>query len=149
MDRRKHKRIPLAVPLRVRVDDFDRFAQQHSRDLSAGGLFLQTDRPFPIGTKVDVQFYFRREKKKIPVKGVVVRAVTKTDAIDRDKGVAIEFTHLGKAAKMFIEQSIEKWNMHHPSQILDLPETFFEEAEGEVQPATERGIRPPDPDFDI
>lgn len=143
MERRKHKRAPLAVPIRIRIDDIERFALQHSYDLSTGGIFFQTDRPYSVGTKVELQFYLRAQRKKIPAKGVVVRTVGGEDRRDGQAGIAIEFTELSEAAFRFVEMAIEKWNLHHPSSILELPDHFFEEVDGEVLPATERGLRPP------
>lgn len=149
MERRKHERVPLAVPIRIRIDDIDRFALQHSLDLSAGGIFVQTNRVYAPGTEVDLQFYFRRQKTKIPAKGIVIRSGPGGEMGDGEFGVAIKFTQLSVGAKRFIEQAILKWNLHHPSQVLDLPEDIFE-GDREAQPATERGMQPPiNDDFDI
>ena len=52
MERREHPRAPLAVPIRMNVGNTHRFALQHSRDLSTGGIFVQTRRRFEEGAEV-------------------------------------------------------------------------------------------------
>lgn len=129
MERREHPRAPLAVPIRMIVGDTHRFALQHSRDLSTGGIFVQTRRRYEEGAEVEMEFYFRRQRRTIPVKGVVVRSMPEEEVGVADAGVAIRFVRLDAVARRFIELTIDRWNLHNPSQILNLPENFFEEAD--------------------
>lgn len=53
-NRRAHKRIPIQV--RVRIQYTGREFTADSRNLSAGGVFLDTDRRIPVGTRVKLRF---------------------------------------------------------------------------------------------
>ena len=144
MDRRKHPRFPLSVPIRIHIDDIDRFALQHSLDLSEGGMFVHTGRPFREGMKIKLEFYFRREGRSIPAEGVVVRSIVDGHSDDEQAGVAINFTELDDAALKFITLAIDKWNLHHPSQVLQLPDGFFEELDTGTHPPAPRPTSPHD-----
>lgn len=63
-----------------------------SRDISCAGVFLDTNNPLPIGTRVDLNFLLnqhelgsktKEERLKIITSGKVVRT--------NDKGMAVEF----------------------------------------------------------
>lgn len=53
-ERRSHSRIPVQVRVRIQYTGQEFMAE--SRNLSAGGVFLETDRKVPVGTRVRMQF---------------------------------------------------------------------------------------------
>lgn len=136
MERRKYERIPVAVPIRARINDIDEFAQQNSIDLSEGGIFIQTRRRHRIGSQVYLEFHLESERKRIPARGVVVRRVPATFPGDSQAGVAIKFTELDGVAKDFIELTIRNWNLHHPSQVLDIPSIFADDPDDDTRTTT-------------
>jgi hypothetical protein len=50
--RRKHVRLPVAVPVRYRLADHSDFASSHLTEISVGGAMLGTDEPLPLDTDV-------------------------------------------------------------------------------------------------
>src|SRR5262252_6010091 len=54
LDRRQHDRVR-APRILVRVPSIDKFRAHYLRDLSAGGLFIRTEKILPVGTEVDIE----------------------------------------------------------------------------------------------
>ena len=130
-ERRKHERAPLAFLVRLRIGDIDRFTEHHTKDLSAGGIFVNMNYPPPVATEVELVFNLLPVKKTIHAKGVVVRSVQGKGSDFSAAGMAIRFTDLGKDGKRFFELVLRKFNRRHPSQLLEVPEDFLEKLEGE------------------
>lgn len=57
--RRRHERIPIAVPATVRAQGHTLAAS--TRDISIGGLFLFTDAPFQPGAEIEIVLMLPRE----------------------------------------------------------------------------------------
>jgi len=53
-DRRIHKRIPVSIEVDYRADDTFLFA--YITDISAMGIFVRTDNPEPVGTRLTLSF---------------------------------------------------------------------------------------------
>jgi uncharacterized protein (TIGR02266 family) len=85
------KRENLRIPFVLRVQWRDRTqAADATENLSTGGLFVQTDRPFEVGTRIPLTLSFPGLLDPIEVMGVVswVRAATE----DQQAGVGIQVT---------------------------------------------------------
>ena len=93
-NKRAFERFELKVPAKVEIRGNDRQGQEISlltRDICAGGAFMETDTLLPEGTRVKLDFVLSIEKLKemldsqcrILVEGEVVRA--------DGKGIAIRF----------------------------------------------------------
>lgn len=80
-ERRLHPRVKLITKVTHIAGDF--FHYYYSRDLSLGGIFLETREPFPIGTKVNLEFPLPGISNRISVAGQVVRTVA---AVEQDSG---------------------------------------------------------------
>ncbi|MCZ6601994.1 MAG: PilZ domain-containing protein [Planctomycetota bacterium] len=127
MDKRQHERAPIAFPIRLRIGNINDFTEQYTSDLSAGGIFVKMNFPPPIGTQVDLEFHLDPVNKTIKARGNVVRSIRDGEAEDGDPGMGVQFTNLGEEGKRFIELVVAKFNRAHPSQILKIPDGFFEE----------------------
>ncbi|MCZ6603432.1 MAG: PilZ domain-containing protein, partial [Planctomycetota bacterium] len=129
MERRQSQRIPYAVPIRIQVDDLDQFAEQYSSDLSTGGVFIRTCRPYTDGSEIKLEFYFPEQRKTVPMLGTVIRSVPDTSTAGGPPGIAIQFRDLNQVALKFLELAIERYNVRHPTEVLELPADFFEYSE--------------------
>ena len=129
MERRRSQRIPYAVPIRIQVDDLDRFAEQYSADLSTGGVFIRTCRPYTSGAEIKLEFYFPEQRRTVPMRGTVIRSVPDTSNAGGPPGIAIRFRDLNQVALKFLELAIERYNVRHPTEVLELPADFFEYSE--------------------
>jgi hypothetical protein len=69
------------------------------RDLSAGGVFISTPAPVPVGTVV--QMLFALPEGEMRMDGVVRYA-------DRDKGIGVEFTRMGTADRARLQELLRR-----------------------------------------
>lgn len=127
MERRKHQRIPLAFPIRLRISDIDKFTEEYAADLSAGGIFLPMGSPLQVETRLALEFYLEPVEKLIKTTGRVVRSVVEGDEGKGRPGMGIEFLDLDLQAKRFIELMVKKYNRQHPNDAIELPFTTEEE----------------------
>src|ERR1700721_1244810 len=95
MERRRHERHDLCSPVKFDWELSDSTKRQGvgiSRDFSAGGLFVMTDDPPPVGTTVHFEVDLEASRLGSPVtiraKGQVNR-VEMTESADRLGGFAI------------------------------------------------------------
>jgi hypothetical protein len=126
MDERKNDRVPLGVPIRLRISDIDAFTEEHTSDLSAGGIFVEMDDPPPLGSRVHLEFYLEAVQKSIWATGEVRRSVD-------GQGAGIEFVDLDTDGKRFIELVVEKYRRFHPDRVVSLCETIRERVNERLQ----------------
>ncbi len=61
-EKRKYIRVPLAVKVtNVRTKEFHFF---YSKDISMGGMFLETKDPYPVGTEVELDFFSSHQRQQ-------------------------------------------------------------------------------------
>ena len=133
MEKRSSERIPVAFPIRIRIDDIDEFVEKHTSNLSEGGLFVEMNYPPPVGSTVDLEFYLKAVDKTIHAGGEVVRSISEGEANGDPRGIGIRFTSMGKDGKRFVELVIKKFNQRHPSQRLEIPQDLLEELGREIE----------------
>lgn len=136
MERRQHQRIPLVFPIRVRIEDIEKFTEQFAADLSAGGIFLPMQSPLAVDTRVNLEFYLEAVKKLIRTKGRVVHSRIDGQPGEGPAGMGIEFVDLRREAKRFIELMVQKYNRQHPNDVIEMS---FDASEERVTPATAEG----------
>lgn len=90
-ERRKLARVPIVTEVECTPNNL----LLPTRDLSVGGLFLQTKESLPHGTKLQLRFYLD-QKVLISAEGEVVYVAP-------GLGVGIEFTELPASQKQAIE----------------------------------------------
>jgi len=73
----------------------------HSRDISQGGIFLETKEPYPVGTEVELDFFlsFPDRKERIVVRGRVVRVqpFDMHTMEEKTPGMGVAFLNLSEA----------------------------------------------------
>ena len=76
---RGHFRYPLSI--RVEYTSGTRGGRGYTKDLSAGGLFLKIDPPFPLGTEAELKVYLplRNGEVILEARAVVIRSVAKPE----------------------------------------------------------------------
>lgn len=96
--------------VKVRLEDFDDFKEYMSENLSAGGIFIKTSDPLPIGSQVSLEFsLFEEGVKLVEAEGKVVRIVeTEPNQIWKNPGMAVEFSYLDPESKALIEKTALK-----------------------------------------
>lgn len=94
-ERRKMERFPLKLKASLTTPDTDvqtTFTETITRDICAGGAFLQVDQPLPVGTSVHIDLILplkgrkqqESKKSRIKVTGAVTRSM--------EGGMAVSFS---------------------------------------------------------
>lgn len=70
----KEKRSSRRVPVNINVDcrSEGNFLFERASDISEHGIFIRTEKPLPLGTKIQLQFHLPEISEKIRVTGEVV-----------------------------------------------------------------------------
>jgi len=105
IERRKNPRV--MVRALVDYESQDTFIYDHSRDLSEGGVFIQTDKPLQIGEELKLKFSLPDIEKVFEIKGEVIWASSK-DSDDNMKGMGIGFKDIQDEDKRLIQEYIER-----------------------------------------
>jgi PilZ domain-containing protein len=71
------------------------------RDLSAGGVFIHTDKPVAVGTVI--RMLFAMPEGEIRMDGIVRYAESK-------KGIGVEFTRMGSADRARLQELMRRLN---------------------------------------
>ena len=95
-DRREHARLSIAVA--VDINSGHNFYSVSTRDISTGGLFVETDAALPIGTQLAIDLKFLQKHMRVECE--VMWALTEGD---RTVGVGLRFVDLRPNAKKSIE----------------------------------------------
>jgi type IV pilus assembly protein PilZ len=95
--------------IRVNYQTVDSLFSEFARNINDGGVFVETDAPQPIGTRVELEFKLPGADRPVEVVGNVVRSVS-VDQIEPDgiAGMAIEFENLSSDARQQINEIIQK-----------------------------------------
>lgn len=94
-ERRVHQRVPYEVL--VTLTSADNFWTGFTQDISAGGLFIATADPAPVGTEIEVQLTLGPGFRDVPLRGVVRWARVATGDPTIPPGVGVEFVGLQPA----------------------------------------------------
>lgn len=102
-DRRKHRRIPVQVNVRIEFTGQEFSAA--SGNLSAGGVFLETDRRLPPGTRVRLRF-------TVPIIAKYpVRAEGEVVWVGREQnGLAVRFLEISDEDRDLLSELAEKFD---------------------------------------
>ena len=105
-DNRGDRRVEL--DLEIDYSDLESFCQDYIRNISRGGLFIETRRPLPLGTELKLKF--RLPGSDIPIKtsGVVMWTVEAEEATDRKSapGMGVKFGDLSEDDMAMIDRLV-------------------------------------------
>lgn len=90
-------------PIRVDLDliEGDRIIPVYSKDVSRGGIFIETSKPLPVGTVVTLQYILPRRSYPVKIRGRVVHVVT---APSRSCGMGIKFLDIDEGGLSLFEE---------------------------------------------
>ena len=92
---RESVRVPLV--LNVNCESCGEVRKYLMTNLSAGGLFVVTESPLPIGTPFNVHIRIERTGQVIELPGEVVSVGASADLAEEKHGMGIRFVHLTEA----------------------------------------------------
>jgi len=112
-DRRKDPRFDVKV--KVDYSTREMFVSNYVTNLSKGGVFIQTDDPLPLQSRINLTFFLPDLDIKIEAKGKVVWTYDiKKGTGNIVPGMGIKFTDLSAQHKTLIEDYIQK--LSNPSR---------------------------------
>lgn len=95
------RRISVRKTINHEFASVDEFINEYVTNISRSGVFIRSDEPLPIGTRVNLRFtVINDELETIEGLGEVVRVVEK----GRQKGMGVVFVELSQVSKELIER---------------------------------------------
>jgi myo-inositol-1(or 4)-monophosphatase len=103
-DLRKDPRAP--ITMQISYQSSDAFKMDYVRNLSKGGLFIQTTSPLPRGTPLKVVLPFASPHRVIEAEGVVTWVQSASTSDRGIPGMGVQFTALDPDDRAFIERLV-------------------------------------------
>ena len=104
-ERRLSQRVKLIIKVTHVRGDF--FHYYYSRDLSLGGIFLETREPFPAGATVVLEFPLPGISRRVSCQGQVIRVVL---PVENDSsvvpGMGIQFNDMDEETRAMLAEFI-------------------------------------------
>lgn len=94
-EKRRHPRSPLTLLVQFKYDNFDKFMEAMSRDLSEGGVFIKTAQTRALGSSVFIQVLLSNGAKLLEGMAKVVR-------VEPNVGMGLEFEALDEHSRAVI-----------------------------------------------
>jgi uncharacterized protein (TIGR02266 family) len=101
-ERRRDDRVDMTV--RIDYATVDELFSEFTRDINAGGLFIETEKPPQPGTEVSMQFHLPGSEEALSTLGRVVRVAP--GAVGSPSGVGIEFDELTAQDRVKIDRIV-------------------------------------------
>lgn len=106
MKTRNQLRVPLPLPVRVKVLDRDEeFRHTALGDISWGGVFVMMNPPAPVKSRILIQFVFTDTNVSLELWGTVVRSRANGKQ-NEPIGVGVEFDPLDEDSRSLIQQLV-------------------------------------------
>lgn len=106
-ERRKFPRKEIKIELKCL--EGGSFSTRFTRDIGAGGLFAEANKPFPLGSEVFLDFFLPGIRDKFKLKGQVIHRVTKEQA-KKDgyvPGTGIEFIEISQPIQDILNKFVK------------------------------------------
>lgn len=86
-----------------------------SGNVSAGGIFLITQDPFPVGTDLKISFTLPDDENHIETEGTVIWSRRERESAERPPGMGVQFSVIGKEdrerVRAFVNEQAELGNV--------------------------------------
>src|SRR6476660_1654831 len=107
-DTRKDKRAKVvSLNVRYKSATVDEFIENHSHDVSKGGIFIKTPNPFPPGTLLKFEIRLAGDQAVIAGVGRVVwKRESPQAAAERPSGMGVKFIKLDDSSRTVIERLV-------------------------------------------
>jgi PilZ domain len=99
-ENRKHPRVPLEVLVQVRSESINSFRAVHAKNLSIGGMFIETEEKRPDGSQVYFQFTVKDGGTLIEGLGRIVHV--------GERGMGIEFVSVLEPSASIIRALVDE-----------------------------------------
>ena len=107
-ERRGAQRAELMV--QIDYSTVDEIFSEFTRDINEGGLFIETDKPSPVGTEIALYFNLPGSNGGIETTGRVVRTTDGSSGIP--SGMGVEFDELTGSNRAKIDMLVRELHAH-------------------------------------
>ncbi len=108
LDARRHQRAPLE--LKVEYQKMNTFFGDYTKNISKGGTFVKTDRPFAVGTEFVFQLLVPAQEAPFTLRGQVAWVNTEAESQHpevAERGMGISFVYADEGQQRQFEQLVE------------------------------------------
>lgn len=104
---RSEPRISLAFRVRYNSPEGPRF-ESRAGGISGGGLFIESQTPLPVGTRLAMEFSFPEKSEEwLPAKGTVAWVCPKADQYTFSPGMGVRFTEIAENVRDRIHELVK------------------------------------------
>ncbi len=105
IDRRKYTRISVMIADIIGESKGQTLKFEKTRNISRGGLFIQTEHPLPLGQTFTLDFFLSEIKTHVRCRAEVMWSRPPSPSETRESGMGIRFLDLDEA----IRNKIDEW----------------------------------------
>ena len=102
-DKRKYTRVPISV--KVTNLSSGNFSYYHATNISSGGLFMKSNEPLPIKTKLHLKFSLP-DADDLEIKGIIVRVQRAPKNSDISSGMGVKFLAMDDDVRRAIDEFV-------------------------------------------
>jgi uncharacterized protein (TIGR02266 family) len=139
-ERRVHARKDVSLRVRVKADNVDAFVEQFAHNISKGGLFLRSQKPYPVDTELQFEIQLKDGSSVLRGKGKVTWSQPPAGPGEKQRtcGMGVKFIGLDAASKALVMRILE-----HKEELNSPPAPSPAEDSGEG-PTVEVELTPPE-----
>jgi type IV pilus assembly protein PilZ len=103
------------VPIQLLVDykSGGNYLFDFCKDLGAGGVFIQTDKPLPAGSPIDLTFTIPDSKETLITKGTVIWVQGEVqERSDLTPGMGVQFKGFSGDQRRLLEDFVQRYHGH-------------------------------------
>ncbi len=101
IENRRNLRKPVA--LKICYETMDQFFIDYASNISMGGVFIRSQKPLPVGTRLKVKFNLPNLEQTIETSGIIVHMVRPSNNMH---GMGLHFDDLDMDTKKLIDDLI-------------------------------------------
>jgi uncharacterized protein (TIGR02266 family) len=106
VEMRTTKRLPIRVL--VEYESIEDFLIDYTANISIGGMFIQTERPLPVGTRFRLRFQVPTRAKPIETFGEVCWSM-EANSFGAQQGMGIRFDDLSGPDERLVREMFDSW----------------------------------------
>ena len=109
-EKRRDPRVEIATAVRIRYPSLERLAHEMCRDMSVGGMFVESMAPPPVGTRLEFEIGIPlRQPKTVTGEGIVAWRRRAGDADGRPPGFGVQFVALDPRFRELIYRVVDRF----------------------------------------
>ena len=105
-EKRSSPRVQYSLHLHLVYDDLDQLVEHYSRDISEGGIFIDTSQPLPVGSKIQLRMSIVHEDiTYINALGEVMHVIYGKDT-KFGAGMGVKFVEIDLDGQQFLKEFV-------------------------------------------